>query len=101
MAITKKLWGTAPDGKEIFLYTLTNASGAYVQLCSVGAEFRCQNAVICRGRAAAQHMSRHADARFDAGRSLHLRRDAGCCRNDAGFLALSGAVLLLHLRLHI
>ena len=37
MAITKELWGTAPDGKEIFLYTLKNASGAYVQLCSVGA----------------------------------------------------------------
>ena len=37
MAINKELWGTAPDGKEIFLYTLKNASGAYVQLCSVGA----------------------------------------------------------------
>ena len=35
--ITKELWGTAPDGKEIFLYTLKNASGAYVQLSSVGA----------------------------------------------------------------
>ena len=35
--IEKKLWGTAPDGKEIYLYTLTNASGAYVKLCSVGA----------------------------------------------------------------
>ena len=35
--ITKELWGTAPDGKEIFLYTLKNASGASVQLCSVGA----------------------------------------------------------------
>ena len=37
MAISKKLWGTAPDGKEIYLYTLKNASGAYVELCSVGA----------------------------------------------------------------
>ncbi len=37
MAINKELWGTAPDGKEIFLYTLKNASGAYVQLCSIGA----------------------------------------------------------------
>jgi aldose 1-epimerase len=37
MAIHKERWGTAPDGKEIFLYTLKNASGAYVQLCSVGA----------------------------------------------------------------
>ena len=37
MAISKELWGKAPDGKEIFLYTLKNASGAYVQLCSVGA----------------------------------------------------------------
>ena len=35
--ITKELWGTTPDGKEIFLYTLKNASGASVQLCSVGA----------------------------------------------------------------
>ena len=37
MTIDKKLWGTSPDGKEIYLYTLTNASGASVQLCSVGA----------------------------------------------------------------
>ena len=37
MDIKKELWGTAPDGKEIFLYTLTNASGAYVQLGSLGA----------------------------------------------------------------
>ena len=35
--ITKELWGVSPDGKEIFLYTLKNASGAYVKLCSVGA----------------------------------------------------------------
>ena len=35
--ITRELWGTAPDGKEIFLYTLRNSSGASVQLCSVGA----------------------------------------------------------------
>ena len=37
MAITKELWGKTPDGKEIYLYTLKNASGAYVQLGSVGA----------------------------------------------------------------
>ena len=37
MDITKELWGTAPDGKEIFRYTLKNASGAYVQLSSLGA----------------------------------------------------------------
>ena len=37
MEITKQLWGTSPSGKEIFLYTLKNASGAYVQLCNVGA----------------------------------------------------------------
>ena len=37
MEITKELWGTAPDGKEIYKYTLKNASGAYVQLGSVGA----------------------------------------------------------------
>ena len=37
MAITKERWGTAPDGKEIFLYTLKNASGAYVQLSNIGA----------------------------------------------------------------
>ena len=35
--ITKELWGTSPDGKDIFLYTLKNASGASVQLSSVGA----------------------------------------------------------------
>ena len=37
MDITKELWATTPDGKEIFLYTLKNASGAYVKLASVGA----------------------------------------------------------------
>ena len=37
MEIEQKLWGTAPDGKAIYLYTLRNASGAYVQLGSVGA----------------------------------------------------------------
>ena len=37
MEITKELWGKAPDGKEIYRYTMKNASGAYVQLGSVGA----------------------------------------------------------------
>ena len=37
MDIKKELWGVAPDGKEIFLYTLTNASGAYVKLANIGA----------------------------------------------------------------
>ena len=37
MDISKILWGTAPDGKEIFKYRLTNAAGAYVELSSVGA----------------------------------------------------------------
>ena len=37
MAITQEHWGTSPCGKEIYLYTLKNASGAYVQLCSIGA----------------------------------------------------------------
>ena len=37
MEIIKELWGQAPDGKDIFRYTLKNTSGAYVQLGSVGA----------------------------------------------------------------
>ncbi len=37
MAITSEIWGKTPGGKEIILYTLKNSSGAYVQLCSVGA----------------------------------------------------------------
>ncbi len=37
MNITKDLWGNAPDGKEIFLYTIKNESGAFVRLTSVGA----------------------------------------------------------------
>ena len=36
MEITKKLWGAA-RGKDIYLYTIKNASGAYVELGSVGA----------------------------------------------------------------
>lgn len=37
MQLTKDLWGRTACGKEIFLYTLKNASGAYVQLSNVGA----------------------------------------------------------------
>lgn len=37
MKLNKELWGTSPCGKEIYLYTLTNEKGAYVQLSSVGA----------------------------------------------------------------
>lgn len=37
MKITKELWGTSPCGKEIILYTITNESGAFVRLSSVGA----------------------------------------------------------------
>ena len=37
MKITKELWGASPCGKEIFLYTITNEKGAYVQLSNVGA----------------------------------------------------------------
>lgn len=37
MDIRKSLWGISPCGKEIFKYTITNASGAYVELSPVGA----------------------------------------------------------------
>ncbi len=37
MSIDRKLWGKSSDGKEIFLYTMTNESGASVKLSSVGA----------------------------------------------------------------
>lgn len=37
MEITKEIWGTSPCGKEILLYTIRNAKGAFVQLSSVGA----------------------------------------------------------------
>ncbi|MBQ2530651.1 MAG: galactose mutarotase [Bacteroidales bacterium] len=35
--ISRERWGKAPDGKEIFLYTLRNSSGASVQLADIGA----------------------------------------------------------------
>ena len=35
--LTKELWGKSPCGKEIYLYTLKNSSGAYVQVSSIGA----------------------------------------------------------------
>lgn len=35
--ITKKLWGKAKDGKEIYLYRLENESGASLSVSSVGA----------------------------------------------------------------
>ena len=37
MEVRKELWGKTPCGKEMYLYTLTNSKGAYVQLGSVGA----------------------------------------------------------------
>ena len=37
MELTKELWGKTACGKEIFLYTLKNESGAYVKLSNVGA----------------------------------------------------------------
>lgn len=37
MNITTELWGKSACGKEIYLYTVTNESGAYVKLSSVGA----------------------------------------------------------------
>ena len=37
MAIKRKLWGRASDGRAVYKYTLTNASGASVVLCNIGA----------------------------------------------------------------
>jgi aldose 1-epimerase len=44
MKITKTLWGQSQtgsdkknNGKDIYLYRITNASGAYVELSSLGA----------------------------------------------------------------
>lgn len=35
--LTKELWGKSPCGKDIYLYTLKNSSGAYVQVSNIGA----------------------------------------------------------------
>ena len=37
MAINRKIWGKSQDGKAIYKYTLTNASGASVVLTNLGA----------------------------------------------------------------
>lgn len=37
MKIDKEIWGKTSCGKEIYLYTITNNSGAYVKLSSIGA----------------------------------------------------------------
>ena len=37
MKVEKNLWKTTPDGNDIFLYRITNKSGAYVELGSDGA----------------------------------------------------------------
>ena len=37
MNIDVKVWGKTPDGKDIKLYTLTNANGIKVQLSDIGA----------------------------------------------------------------
>lgn len=35
--ITKELWGKGPKNEDVYLYTLTNTSGASVTLCTFGA----------------------------------------------------------------
>ena len=37
MEVKKELWGKTACGKEIYLYTLTNSKGAYVQVANIGA----------------------------------------------------------------
>lgn len=37
MEISRELWGKSACGKEVYLYTLKNEKGAYVQLCNIGA----------------------------------------------------------------
>ena len=37
MELTKELWGRTACGKEIYIYTMKNAGGAYVRLSSIGA----------------------------------------------------------------
>ena len=37
MEIKRELWGKSACGKEIYLYTLVNQGGAYVQVSNVGA----------------------------------------------------------------
>lgn len=37
MKINKEIWGKAPSGEDILLYTILNESGAFVRLSSVGA----------------------------------------------------------------
>ena len=37
MKINKEIWGKAPSGEDILLYTIQNESGAFVRLSSVGA----------------------------------------------------------------
>lgn len=37
MAINRKLWGRSPEGKAIYKYTLTNASGASAVVSNIGA----------------------------------------------------------------
>ncbi len=37
MEIKRELWGKSSCGKEIYLYTIKNGSGAYVRLSSIGA----------------------------------------------------------------
>ena len=37
MEIVKEIWGKTSCGKEIIKYIVKNASGAYVELCNIGA----------------------------------------------------------------
>ncbi len=37
MKIQRKLWARVPSGKPVYKYKITNDSGAYVELCSIGA----------------------------------------------------------------
>ena len=36
MSITKKLFGTMPSGKEVFIYTFKNSNGMETEICTYG-----------------------------------------------------------------
>ncbi|MDR0908107.1 MAG: galactose mutarotase [Rikenellaceae bacterium] len=52
MEITQDVWGVSPEGEVVILYTITNASGASVQLTNLGAAIVAVNVPDREGRMA-------------------------------------------------